>query len=157
MKNELINTITIIINNETLDRYTKHYFSLHPRARKAPIKRPIHESINQWMILKRMEANQLKQKWKDFIIWLVNDLGYTNMNIYKCKVLHRVHYDINRRRDVDNCVPKFILDGLVESGMLVDDDCKHLTRLSLECTYDKGNPYTEIIIEIQEFKEDNNE
>ena len=51
------------------------------------------------------------------------------------------------RKDCDNTVPKFLLDGLAESGFIVDDDSQHLESLTLKCGYDKENPRTEIIIE----------
>ena len=50
------------------------------------------------------------------------------------------------RKDVDNTVPKFFLDGFVASGLLVDDDSEHLESLTLKCEYDKDNPRTEIYI-----------
>ena len=43
---------------------------------------------------------------------------------------------------------KFILDGFAESGFIIDDDCKHVTSLLLECYVDKENPRTEITIKL---------
>lgn len=90
--------------------------------------------------------NSLKQRWKDFICWLVNNQGYANLHIEKCEISQKVYYPTNRRHDIDNSVPKFILDGLVESGMIVDDDCRHTTELTMSCGVDKENPRTEIYI-----------
>ena len=59
-----------------------------------------------------------------------------------------VYYPTNRRHDIDNSVPKFILDGLTESGMIIDDDSSHITRLTLECYVDKENPRTELTIKL---------
>lgn len=117
-------------------------------ATKPPIKQPYHESINQWMILRRAAMNALKQRWKDFIKWFVNEQGYANLRIEKCEIRQRVFYPTNRRRDIDNTVPKFVLDGLVESGMVVDDDYKHITKLTLECGVDSACPRTELDITI---------
>lgn len=138
----------IVIDEDALKRYEQHYFALHPRARNKPIKQPRHESINQWMILKRPAMNALKQRWKDFIIWLANDLGIAGSQINKCEITHTVYFSTNQRHDSDNTVPKFILDGLVESGVIIDDDSKHITKLTLQCGVDKENPRTEIIIDI---------
>ena len=55
-----------------------------------------------------------------------------------------VHCRTNRRHDIDNSCPKFILDGLSESGFIIDDDSKHITSLTMECYVDKDNPRTEI-------------
>ncbi len=90
--------------------------------------------------------NSLKQRWKDFICWLVNNQGYANLHIEKCEISQKVYYPTNRQHDIDNSVPKFILDGLVESGMIVDDDCRHTTKLTMSCGVDKENPRTEIYI-----------
>ena len=46
-------------------------------------------------------------------------------------------------------LPKFILDGLSESGFIIDDDSKHLTSLTLKCGVDRDNPRTEIEIIIE--------
>lgn len=138
--------IKLIIDNNVLNRYFDHYLLIHPRARKNPIKRPIHESINEWMIMRRMEMNALKQRWKEFIEWLVAEQGYADLHIEKCEITQTVYFQNNRRHDIDNTVPKFILDGLVESGMIVDDDWKHVVSLTMKCRYDKENPRTELEI-----------
>lgn len=141
-------TITMAIDQSVVDRYTKYYFEQHPRAHVPPIKRPYHESINQWMIMKRAAMNGLKQKWKDFIKWFVNDQGYSNLRIERCEIIQTVYYPTDRRHDTDNSVPKFILDGLVESQMIVDDDCEHVFRLTLECHIGSDKPRTELKFKI---------
>ena len=93
--------------------------------------------------------NALKQRWKDFIKWFVASRGYTSLAIKKCEIYQTVYYPNNRRHDPDNSVPKFILDGLVESGMLEDDDSKHITKLVLECMVDTECPRTEIVIKVK--------
>ena len=100
------------------------------------------------MILKRPMMNALKQKWKDFIKWFVDDQGFTNLAINECEVSQMIFYDTNRRHDLDNGVPKFILDGLVESGMIVDDDSKHVKKLVMQCDVDREDPRTVLRIKI---------
>ena len=142
--------ILLVIDDSVLDAYSEHYFSEHPKATKRPLKNPYHESINSWMIMKRPAMNCLKQKWKDFIKWFVNEQGYANLRIDKCEISQTIYYPTNRRHDLDNSVPKFVLDGLVESGMVVDDDCEHVTKLTLQCDIDKERPRTELLLTIQE-------
>lgn len=96
--------------------------------------------------MQRPAMNGLKQKWKDFIRWFVDEQGYSNLHIEKCEVNQMVYYPNNRRHDIDNSTPKFILDGLVESGMIVDDDSKHIIKLTLGCDIDKSHPRTELKI-----------
>lgn len=140
------NIIKLVIDNKVLELYEKYYFIKHPRASKKPIEQPYHPSINQWMIMKRPMMNALKQKWKDFIIFFIKSQGYSNLHIEKCEMIFTVFYSTNRRHDVDNGVPKFILDGFAESGFIVDDDSKHVTSLTLKCDVDKDNPRTEILV-----------
>lgn len=94
--------------------------------------------------------NALKQKWKDFIKWFISERGYANLHIEKCEIYQTIYYQTNRRHDIDNSVPKFILDGLVEGGMIVDDDCRHITKLTLRCEVDAEHPRTELQIIIDE-------
>lgn len=140
--------IQLIIDNNAIDRYAEYYFSLHKKAHKNPIPYPYHESINTWMIMRRPMMNALKQRWKDFVQWLISEQGYDNLRIDRCEIHQKVFYPTRRRRDIDNSVPKFILDGLVESGMIIDDSYNHIVKLVLECGFDKDNPRTEIIISV---------
>ncbi len=149
-------SILLTIDNDVLSRYDEHYFSIHTKAYKRPIPHPYHESINVWMIMKRPAMNALKQKWKDFIRWLVDEQGYSNLRISKCEIHQTVYYPNNRRHDVDNSTPKFIIDGLVGSGMILDDDSEHLTKLTLECKKDIKNPRTEILIKLLPDQESRN-
>lgn len=142
--------ILLKITQETLNSYYDYYFNIHPNATKKPIKHPYHESINTWMIMKRPAMNCLKQKWKDFIKWFVLEQGYANLHIEKCEIMQTIYYATNRRHDIDNSVPKFVLDGFVECGMIVDDDSKHIIKLTLKCDVDKDNPRTEIMISVLE-------
>ena len=145
-----VRSILLTIDNATLGRYTEYYFTIHPKAQKKPIPRPYHESINTWMIMKRPAMNNLKQKWKDFIFWFINDQGYENLRIEQCEIVQTIYYPTNRRHDIDNGVPKFLLDGFVNSQMIVDDDCKHITKLTMMCKIDADNPRTELLIDIFE-------
>lgn len=140
----------LTIDNKLIDEYADYYFKFHPRARKKPIEHPYHESINRWFIMKRPQMNMLKQKWKDFIIWWMRKLGYTDKKLGQFTMTFTVYMPTRRRIDPDNTVPKFILDGFTESGFIVDDDGQHLLSLTLMTGYDKDNPRTEIIIEEKE-------
>lgn len=139
-----LSRLLIVIDNQVVEKYNSYYFSLHPRAKKKPIEHPYHPSINTWCILPRIQMNALKQKWKDFGCWLVNELGYQKMQLDNFSIILTVFFNTRRRHDVDNQCPKFILDSFTESGLIVDDDEKHLHSLTLKTGYDKENPRTEI-------------
>lgn len=140
--------ITMILDQSVLDRYNTYYFKNHPRASKKPIEHPYHESINKWFIMQRPQMNALKQRWKDFCIWWVQELGYENMKLSSFEMIFTTYMPTKRRIDPDNTVPKFILDGFSESGFIVDDDGNHLKALTLKTDYDKNNPRTKIEIKI---------
>lgn len=57
-------------------------------------------------------------------------------------------YVPNKRKDKDNIVfaKKFILDGLVEAGVLPDDNWKHVGDWTEKVRVDKENPRVEIEI-----------
>lgn len=90
--------------------------------------------------------NNLKQNWKDYIVWLVNEYGYMDLNIGKCNVMCKFYMPTKRRADTDNMTPKFVMDGLTEAHMIIDDDYLHCNPLTIWLGYDKEQPRMEIII-----------
>lgn len=94
--------------------------------------------------------NALKQAWKNFIIWWIKDLGYENMKLNNVDIIYDIYHPTKRRTDPDNYTPKFIHDGFVESGFLVDDDREHLHSLTIRCHVDKDDPRTEIEVIIRD-------
>ena len=141
-----ISEIKLVIDNNVLQKYNEYYFKKYPKRKKAPIESPTHPSINKWMIMKRPQMNDLKQKHKDFIVWFVEENNLTNKKIEKCSMTFISYFKTKIRKDVDNTVPKFTLDGIAESGLIIDDDSLHLESLTLKCGYDKEWPRTEIYI-----------
>ena len=136
----------IVITKSDVYEYSEEYFRQHPRAHKLPIDHPYHPSINTWFVMQRPQMNDLKQKWKDFTIWLVKKNGLEDKKL-ECFDMKFVTYMPTKRRiDPDNTVPKFILDGFTESGFIVDDDSQHLKSLTLCADYDRDFPRTEIFI-----------
>lgn len=97
--------------------------------------------------MKRPMMNDLKQKWKDFIVWFVEENGLKNKKIEKCSMTFISYFKTKIRKDCDNFVPKFILDGLAESGFIIDDDFLHVESIMLKCGYSKEHQRTEIYIE----------
>lgn len=150
------NYMKLILDNTILSRYNEYYFSQHPKAKKNPIEHPYHPSINTWCILPRIQMNSLKQKWKDFVCWWIKAEKLNNKYLDNFEVTITVFFNTKRRHDVDNQVPKFILDGFTDSGFIVDDDEKHLHSLTLKTGYDKDNPRTEIEIFISKEQTDEN-
>ena len=144
MKEAMI--VKLVMDNDVINRYNQYYFAHHPRAKKKQIEHPRHPSINQWCILPRLQMNALKQKWKKFGVWWINQLGYSDMKLDNFGMIVTVYFERKQRHDVDNQVPKFLLDAFTEAGFIVDDDDLRLRSLTLETGYDKQNPRTEIEI-----------
>lgn len=55
-------------------------------------------------------------------------------------------YEPNKKRDIDNVIfgEKFVLDALVEMGILINDSQKYVTQVSHEVKTDKENPRIEV-------------
>ncbi len=137
----------LILDQQLIDEYADCYFKLHPRAKKKPIEKPIHPSLNTWMILKRPHMNSLKQTWKEFGIWLCKKMGYDGLMIDKFTAEVSVFMPTRRKFDLDNfCNEKFLWDAFTDAGFIVDDNYTNMTSLLLRGGYDKDNPRTEIII-----------
>lgn len=147
---ELINIgkqYKLIFDDNILNKYLNYYFKKYPRRHKAPIDSPLHPSINKWFVMKRPQMNDLKQKWKEFTVWVVKYYGYENLNIQHAKVTYKFYFKTKHRQDCDNRSPKFVFDGLTEANVIEDDDFKHVNPLLIYGEYDKKHPRMEIIIE----------
>ena len=143
--------IKIVIDKIVLARYEDFYFKKYPNRKKFPLKKPIPPSINEWIYGKNFMVSKMKQDWKDFIVWLANDLGLDNIQIERCREYLNLYFDTNRRHDSDNYVPKFINDGLTAAGVITDDDFDHINSLVINGCVDADNPRTEIILEVLEW------
>lgn len=139
----------IVINNQILDTYADYYFKLHPKARKKPIEKPIPPSLNQFIALKRMAQNTLKQKYKDFAIWLADYYNISNLHLTKCKMTYICYYSNKRRRDIDNLciIPKLINDGFTVAGVWGDDNADNLLIVFNPIMIDRDNPRLEMELE----------
>ena len=144
----IMKRIKIVIDRDSLERYESHYFTLHPRAKKKPIKSPQHPSINTYTRMSTHAANNLKQSWKAFIMWIIEDLGYKDLQIQECEITYVTYFSQDRRHDLDNISPKYILDGFVEAGFIMDDDYTHIKKLTTQCDIDKENPRIEFLIDV---------
>ena len=132
--------IIIEFTEELMEEWVERYFKFHPRAKNKPIETPANPSLNKWIILQRKKMNTLKQNYKDFVKFVVHKYKLENIGISECKCKYITYRPTKARIDLDNCTPKFILDGLTaeETGVLVDDSCNVITELILLQEYHKG-------------------
>lgn len=89
-----------------------------------------------------------KKNEQEYIIWEIKEqLG--NIKIDKPVIGHFTWIEENKRRDLDNIcfAKKFILDALVEAGVLKDDNRKIVTNFTDSFEYaDKSK----VIVELEE-------
>ncbi len=66
----------------------------------------------------------------------------------KAKVTARFYYKTKRKRDQDNAMGalKAVYDGIVDSGLCVDDDWEHMNRGVPEILIDRDHPRVELTI-----------
>jgi Holliday junction resolvase RusA-like endonuclease len=95
-----------------------------------------------------MSQNAIKQKYKEFAIWLSSYYHIDNLNIDKAIFEYTFFFPDHRRRDFDNLLlcPKFFNDGFVAGGVLSDDNGEKLKLKFNSFEYDKNNPRVEIVI-----------
>lgn len=136
MNQEESKPIEIIIDENLLNTYyNNYYFIKYPKRKKRPIESPTFPSLNSWIILSRMAMNNLKQQWKEFGQWVVNYYGYNDLNIDDCEISFEHIFKSKKRKDPDNYIPKFFLDAMVSSGMIIDDSLNVIKQLNLVCKY----------------------
>ena len=136
MKAEESKPIKIIIDENLLNTYyNNYYFIKYPKRKKRIIEKPSFPTLNSWIILKRMAMNHLKQQWKEFGEWTINYYNYNNLNINECSICFEHIFKTKQRRDPDNYIPKFFLDAMVSSNMIIDDSLNVIKQLILTCRY----------------------
>jgi len=139
----------ITIDENILDKYNKYYFKKYPRRKVPPIKKTIPPSLNAYISMIRMAQNNLKQKYKEFSIWLAEYYKIDNLNLDNALITYTFYFKDHRRRDFDNMMiaPKLIHDGFVEAKVF-KDDCGEYLRLAFnQFQYDKLNPRVTMLLE----------
>lgn len=68
-----------------------------------------------------------------------------NPKYEKCKIRVTYYFKDKRRHDPSN-YDKFLLDGLVEAGIIIDDNYDVIEEFTTIGKYDKNNPRVEVEI-----------
>lgn len=107
--------------------------------------------LNEYTNLNRKNrylGNQSKQKEQAYIILCIKEqLGY--ITIERPVIGHFTWVEENKRRDLDNVcfAKKFILDALVQAGVLADDNRKIVTNFTDSFEY---ADQSKVIVELEE-------
>lgn len=102
----------------------------------------------------RYLGNQVKQQEQEYIKWcILEQLG--KIKIEKPVRGYFTWIEENKRRDLDNIcfAKKFILDSLVEIGVLKDDNRKIVTGFVDQFKYSNKS---KVIVELEEIENGNN-
>ena len=102
-----------------------------------------HPSLNQWTRWHWGKKSKIKKEFEEEIILKCNKYQQPELTGATVEILY--YFGDKRRRDKDNYVPKFILDGLVKAGIIKDDNDNDIF-LNWKLLYDKENPRTEICV-----------
>jgi Holliday junction resolvase RusA-like endonuclease len=142
----------VIIDKEIILKYNEWYFAKYPKRRKPPIEKPIPPSLNKYIAMRRLAQNNIKQKYKEFSIWLASYYQIANLNLDKLRMVYKFYFGDKRRRDMDNLLlsPKFLNDGFVDSNVLKDDNGEILRIEFDNFGYDRENPRLEITLFYEE-------
>ena len=92
------------------------------------------------------EYRQAKQEWTMLVYAYCKACKGRPKEPWNKAAVEIVYYfPDKRRRDADNYCGKFLLDGLTEAGVIVDDSMFHIT-LTIRGELDRKSPHTEIIV-----------
>ena len=79
-----------------------------------------HPSINEWTKWHWTKIHKVKKSFENDIGWLAGKYGQPKLSNCDVKIIYT--FSTNRKRDKDNYTPKFIMDGLVKSEIISDDN-----------------------------------
>ena len=109
-------------------------------------------SLNEYVRVCRTNAfmaSKFKKDIEDEICWYLRDCP----RFMNPVVVHFLWIENNKRRDLDNVcfAKKFILDAMVKSGVLKDDNRKCVTAFT--DTFDHDPKQAKVIVTIEEVRE----
>lgn len=92
--------------------------------------------------------SKMKRENQEIVGWYIK-AQISNIHFETPVKLQFHWYEENRRRDIDNICfsKKFILDALVENGIIPNDNQQYVHGFTDEFFVDKENPRIEVLIE----------
>jgi crossover junction endodeoxyribonuclease RusA len=134
-----------------IDIYGQEYDQLTWEGDKEVIKLiipGIPPTLNELKRLHHQVWAREKKRWGEIVYWeVMKQRIRPSQPFSKAVVTLNYYFKSKRRTDPDNNTGKFLLDGLVESGILVDDSFDHIELNIRKGGVDKHNPRVEIMIE----------
>ena len=105
----------------------------------------IPPSLNKILRMHHHERHAENQKWQALVAYFDNRKK-RGEPLKRAQVTITYYFPDARRRDSDNYAGKFLLDGLVNAGIIEDDSFNHVSLL-IAGKVDRANPRTEIVVE----------
>lgn len=102
----------------------------------------LNETINYSRRNKYL-ANKIKKEEMEVV--RLSTIGMKKITEYPVKITFNWHIK-NKARDLDNCIPKNIIDALVASKVLINDSVKYINEITHKYIEDKED-FVELIIE----------
>lgn len=102
----------------------------------------LNETINKSRTNVYM-ANNFKKKEMEVV--RLSTIGMKKITEYPVKITFNWHIK-NKARDLDNCIPKNIIDALVASKILINDSVKYINEINHKYIEDKED-FVEFVIE----------
>lgn len=143
--------ISILFNQEVVDKYKEYYFKKYPKRKKFDIKQTAL-SLNQFTAMVRMVQAGEKIKYHEFCLFVLEYYNIPKLKLNDCSLHIHFIWGDNRRRDFDNysITNKFYADAFVEYGLLEDDSFKQINSVLTTMEYIKGKSSVEFIFEYEE-------
>jgi crossover junction endodeoxyribonuclease RusA len=108
----------------------------------------IPPSINEWRNMHHYEEAKQKKKWEEIVGWeVLAQKVKPQKPIERAVTTYLYFFPSRRRHDPSNYSPKWIEDGLVKAGVLLDDSFENVDLNIRKGGVDKHNPRVEIMIE----------
>ena len=103
-------------------------------------------SLNEFYRMPPMKQNRVKQECDEAVAWAAKGARIKRMERVRIRC---AWFEPNRRRDLDNVCfgKKFVCDGLVKAGVLIDDKPRYVVGFVDEFAYDEENPRIVVTLE----------
>lgn len=97
----------------------------------------------------RMAQARATKKYRGLAREAVEAVQLEDLPWGKCSTKAKFYYFAKRKRDPDNATGslKAAYDGMVDAGVVPDDDWEHMEREKPDCNYDPSHPRVEITVE----------
>lgn len=107
----------------------------------------IPPSINEWRNMHHHVEAKQKKEWEQIVGWeVLRQKVKPSQPIRKAVTTYRYYFPTKHRRDPSNYSPKWLEDGLVKAGVLLDDSFENVKLEIVHGGVDRSFPRVEIEI-----------